>query len=397
MGVSRGVRRVRPPVERAGVALGLEKRDGVRHSAEVRYRRLFETAHDGIVILDANSGRILDANPFMTNLLGVSHGELLGKELWQVGLLLHADENRANSGVTGEPGFIRQEELFLKTASHPDGIDVEVVSNKYQEDGDQVIQYHIRDVTERRRAHPNKARAEDLVLANRRKDEFMAMLSHELRNVLAPVANALQILRLEQEAASAIPNRARTLIERQMKQLSRLVDDLLDLSGIAAGQLRLQPARVDLRSAVQRSVETVCAANVDRHHQVIVALPPDPVWLEADAVRIEQVVVNLLSNAVKYTDDGGRITVRVSSGPHRAELRIADSGIGIAPEELPRLFVPFARTEGARARSSGGLGLGLSIVQNIVHQHGGSVAAHSAGLGSGSEFVVFLPLASSTP
>jgi signal transduction histidine kinase len=238
-------------------------------------------------------------------------------------------------------------------------------------------------------------RVEELVVASRRKDEFLAVLSHELRNVLAPVANALQILRLEQEAASPLPNRGRMLIERQMKHLSHLVDDLLDVSVIEAGRLRLQPGRIDLRVAVQRSVETVSAANIDRHHQVIVALPHDPIWLEADTVRMEQVVVNLLSNAVKYTDDGGRITVRLSHGPGRAELRIADSGIGIAPDELALVFDPFARAEGARERSPGGLGLGLTIVQRILKLHGGSVVAHSAGLGAGSEFVVFLPLAPS--
>lgn len=396
MTVSRSARRVRPPVERGGGRLGLEKPDGGRRSSEVRYQRLFETANEGILILDAGTGRIRDANPFMTNLLGLSHDEILGKELWQVGLLVNAGKSRATSNAFREPGFMRCEELLLKSAAHPHGIDVEVVSNTYHEDGDRLIQYHIRDITERKRADLFAAgRVEELVVANRRKDQFLAVLSHELRNVLAPVANALQILRLEQDATSALLNRARALIERQMKQLSRLVDDLLDLSGIASGQFRLQPGRIDLRIVVQRSVETVCAANGDRNHQVVVALPPDPIWLEADATRMEQVVVNLLSNAVKYTDDGGRIAVRVSHGPDRAELRIADSGIGIAPDELPRMFDPFVRAEGARARPPGGLGLGLSIVQRIVDQHGGSVAAHSAGLGAGSEFVVLLPLASS--
>jgi len=233
------------------------------------------------------------------------------------------------------------------------------------------------------------------VIADHRKDQFLAVLSHELRNVLAPVANALQVLRLEHEAINPLPNRARALIERQMGHLTQLVDDLLDVARLEAEQLRCQPSRIDLRLAVQRSLEAVSAANVDRTHHVSVVLPHDPVWLDADAARIEQVVVNLMSNAVKYTDDGGRITVRVSTGRGRAELRIADNGIGIAPEELPRLFVPFARTQGARARSSSGLGLGLSIVQRIVDLHGGSVVAHSAGLGAGTEFVVFLPMAPS--
>ena len=332
----------------------------------------------------------------MTNLLGYSHDELIGKELWEVGLLRDAEPSRATWDELREPGFIRHEDLFLQSAAYPDGIDVEVVSNRYDEDDHQVIQCHIRDITARKHAARTAARRlEELVVADRRKDEFLAVLSHELRNVLAPVANALQVLRLEQEAINPIPNRAHTLIERQMGHLKRLVDDLLDVVRLEAEQLRFQPDRIDLRVAVQRSLEAVSAAHVDRKHHVIVALPHDPVWLDADASRIEQVVVNLMSNAVKYTDDGGRITVRVSTGPGRAELRIADNGIGIAPEELPGLFVPFARAEGARARSSSGLGLGLSIVQRIVDLHGGSVVAHSAGLGAGTEFIVFLPLAPS--
>ena len=375
-----------------------EQRDGQYHrrSPERRYQQLFATAHDGILLLDANTGRIIDANPFMTNLLGHSHDELLGKELWEVGLLRDGERSRATSEEFRQPGFVRHEDLFLQSPAFPDGIDVEVISNSYEEDDHRVIQCHIRDITARKyAARIASLRVDELVVADRRKDEFLAVLGHELRNVLAPVANALAILRHEHEAINPFPNRARTLIERQMGHLTKLVDDLLDVSRLEAEQLRHKPSRIDLRVAVQRSLEAVSAAHIDRIHHVIVALPEDPVWLDADLARIEQVVVNLMSNAVKYTDDGGRITVRVSVGPGRAELRIADNGIGIAPEELPQLFVPFARTERARERSASGLGLGLSIVQRIVDLHGGSVVAQSAGLGAGTEFTVFLPLANS--
>ena len=376
----------------------VEQRDGQnnRRGSERRYQRLFATAHDGILLLDPTTGRILDANPFMTNLLGYSHDELLGKELWEVGLLRDAERSRATWDDLREPGFIRHEDLFLQSATYPDGIDVEVVSNRYEEDDHEIVQCHIRDITARKHAVRTAAqRVEELVAADRRKDEFLAVLSHELRNVLAPVANALYVLRIEQEAINPFPNRARTLIERQMGYLTQLVDDLLDVSRLEAEQMHIRPTRIDLRVAVQRSLEAVSAAHGDRNHHVSVALPHEPVWLDADIVRIEQVVVNLMSNAVKYTDDGGRITVRVSNGPGRAELRITDNGIGIAPEELPQLFVPFARAEGARARSSSGLGLGLCIVQRIVDLHGGRVSAHSAGLGTGTEFIVFLPSARS--
>jgi PAS domain S-box-containing protein len=361
----------------------------------MRYRRLFETSHDGILILDASSGRILDANPFMTNLLGLSHQELLGKELWQVGLLLDAERSRVTSGVLREPGFIRHEELFLQSASHPEGIDVEVVSNKYQEDGDQVIQYHIRDITERKRADLNAALyVDELAAADRHRYEFLAMLSHELRNALAPVQNALLILRLAQESDSPVRDKARTLIERQVGHLSHLVDDLQEISSVDSGRMRLQPGLVDLREVVQRSVDAVMSAYAHRKHQVSVTLPAEPIWLDADAIRLEQVVVNLLSNAAIYTQDGGCIAVMADRAQDHAELRVADSGIGIAPEMLPRVFDLFVRAEAARDHSRKGLGIGLNIVKRIVDLHGGSVVARSEGPGTGSEFVVSLPLVS---
>ena len=392
------VRRVRPLTNGDESSAGPDGREGsnVRRSTEMRYRRLFETAHDGIVILDANTGRILDANPFMTNLIGLSHDELLGKELWQVGLLLDGARSRATSGMLREPGFIRHQELFLRTASYPDGIDVEIVSNKYQEGGDQVIQCHFRDITERKRADLSTALyVGELVDAGRHKDEFLVMLSHELRNALAPVANALLILRLSQESGKPGSSKAQTIIERQMGNLSHLVNDLLEVSATDAGQMRLQPGRVDLRVVVQRSVEAVMTAHAHRKHQVSVALPAEPLWLDADAIRLEQVVVNLLSNAANYTEDGGTIAVMADRAEDRVELRVADSGIGITPELLPRVFDLFVRADTASEHSRKGMGIGLNVVKRIVDLHGGSVEARSAGRGAGSEFVVSLPLVAS--
>jgi signal transduction histidine kinase len=272
-------------------------------------------------------------------------------------------------------------------------MDVEVVSSSYGEGDRQVIQCHVRDITAQKQADLSATQqAHELVVADRHKDEFLAMLSHELRNALAPVANALMILRLEQEADSPVPNRARTLIERQVGHLSYLVDDLQEISSIGTGRMRLQPGVVDLRLVVQRSVEAVMSAHAHRRHQVSVTLPDAPVWLDADAIRLEQVVVNLLSNAANYTQDGGSITVDVSQSADQAELRVADSGSGIPPEMLSRVFDLFTRAEEAREHSRNGLGIGLNIVKQIVDLHGGSVVARSDGLGEGSEFVVSLPL-----
>src|SRR4030095_13551248 len=230
---------------------------------------------------------------------------------------------------------------------------------------------------------------------DRHMNEFLVILVHELRNALAPVANALLILRLSQETDSPVSSKARGLIERQVGHMSHLLDDLQELSRIETGQLRLRPGLVDVRDVVERSVEAVMSAHIHRKHQVSVALPPDPLWLDADAVRMEQVVVNLLSNAANYTQDGGSIVVIAVRAQDRAELRVADSGIGIAPELLPRVFDLFVRSEAAREHSQKGLGIGLNIVKRIVDLHGGSVEARSAGPGAGSEFVVSLPLVTS--
>lgn len=363
---------------------------------ELRYQRLFETSHDGIIILDATTGCIIDTNPFMTHLLGFSHEEFLGKQLWEVGLLRDADRRRGVLHDVADLGVVRWEELLVQSVVHPNGMDVEIVSNSYSEGDRHVIQCHVRDITDRRRADATAAlHAEDLAVADRHKDEFMAMLSHELRNAIAPVANALVILGLEQDASSPLPQRARLIIERQVGHLSLLVDDLLQISSAGRGTLRLQPALIDLRPVVQRSVEAVMSAHAHRNHLVTVTIPATAVWVDADVIRLEQVLVNLLSNAANYTPDGGNITVTVDRAGDRAELRVIDSGIGIAPEMLMSVFDLFTRAEGARGLSRNGLGIGLNIVKRIVERHGGSVVARSDGPGTGSEFLVSLPLAAS--
>jgi PAS domain S-box-containing protein len=381
------------PVNGVGSKAESPAESDVRSSLAMRYSRLFETSPDGILILDAGSGRIMDANPFMTHLLGFSHDQFVGKQLWEIGLLRDADRRHGVLHDVSDLGVIRWEELLVQSSSHPTGMDVEVVSSAYREGEHQLIQCRVRDITERKRANLSAmVQAEELAVANRHKNEFLAMLSHELRNAIAPVANALMVLRLAQESESNVPNRARTLIERQVGHLSLLVDDLQEISSIGTGRMRLQPGVVDFRLVVERSVEAVMSAHAHRNHQVSVALPADPVWLDADAIRLEQVVVNLLSNAANYTPNGGNITVTLDA-EHGAELRVADSGIGIASEMLTCVFDLFIRAEGARDYSRGGLGIGLNVVKQIVEMHGGSVVALSAGEGKGSEFIVSLPLA----
>ena len=358
--------------------------------SEIRYRRLFETAKDGILILDTDTGRITDANPFMSELLGYSHDHFLDKELWEIGLFSDKSANEAAVRKLQQNGYIRYEHLPLET-NRGLRVEVEVVANAYQEDQHSVIQCNIRDITERSRLEKQmQEQAVALADLHRRKDEFLAMLSHELRNPLAPITNAVQLLRL-QKNEDKLQHQARTIIERQVGQLTRLVDDLLEVSRITTGRIHLQQERIALNGIVERAVETVRPLIDQRRHELTVSLPPQPIWLYADAARLEQVVVNLLTNAAKYTDDGGHIWLAVQQEGDEAVLRVRDTGVGIAPELLPRIFDLFTQAERSLDRSQGGLGIGLCLVQRLVEMHGGKVEVYSA-LGQGSEFVVRLPV-----
>lgn len=214
--------------------------------SELRYRRLFETAQDAILILDESQGQIFDANPFIKEMLGYSHAEIVGKELWQIGMFRDADENKAAFRELQDKGYIRYENLPLKTKAG-EQIEVEFVSNVYQVDHRKVIQCNIRDITERSRLErQTHEQAEALADLHQRKDEFLAMLSHELRNPLSAIFNALHILRL-QGNENPIQQRALTTMERQVGQLAHLVDDLLEVSRVITGRIQLQFERLDLR------------------------------------------------------------------------------------------------------------------------------------------------------
>ena len=229
--------------------------------------------------------------------------------------------------------------------------------------------------------------------ADRRKDEFLATLAHELRNPLAPIRNALQILKMPRLDAATV-ERSRDMMERQVHQLVRLVDDLLDVSRVMRGKIELRKERVELATVVARAVETVQPLIEAQGHELTVNLPAESFSLEADPVRLAQVVGNLLTNAAKYTEPNGRIWLAAQRESNEAVLRVRDSGIGIAPDMLPKVFDLFVQVDHAVTRSQGGLGIGLTLVKNLVEMHHGTVEAHSEGLEQGSEFVIRLPLLS---
>jgi signal transduction histidine kinase len=237
-----------------------------------------------------------------------------------------------------------------------------------------------------------KERTADLTEAAHHKDQFLAMLAHELRNPLAPIRNALHILRLTSEAEEV--ELARDVLERQVQNLGRLIEDLMDLSRLTRGKIQLQKERLDLVTVVKSGIEISRPHIEEAGHDLTVMLPAAPVYLQGDAARLAQVMANLLNNATKYTEPGGRIWVTAERNGDRAVVRVRDTGIGIPPEMLPEIFSLFVQVPSSLERSQGGLGIGLTLVKNLVEMHGGTVAAHSAGPGQGSEFIVRLPVAS---
>ena len=359
--------------------------------SEVRYRRLFESAKDGILILDAHAATITHANPFIAELLGYSPEEFQGKELWQIGLFQDVEASKRAMQELQEKGYIRYEDLPLETKAGRK-INVEFVSNMYREDGDAVIQCNIRDISDRKRLEESLRRhAADLSDADRRKDEFLATLAHELRNPLAPMRTAVELLRMK---GPDIPELqwARDVIDRQTQAMTRLIDDLMDVSRINQGKVVLKREQVELAKIVQGAVETSQPLIEEMGHELTVTLPPRPVIVDADMTRLSQVMLNLLNNAAKYTERGGRIDLRADLQGSDIVVSVADTGIGIPADKLPTLFEMFSQVEGALSRSQGGLGIGLCLVKRLVEMHGGSIEAKSGGPGRGSEFVVRLPI-----
>jgi signal transduction histidine kinase/ActR/RegA family two-component response regulator len=248
------------------------------------------------------------------------------------------------------------------------------------------------DITERKRLEEEiERRAAELAETDRRKTEFLAMLAHELRNPLAPIRNALHILKMPDASALTL-DQARTMMERQVQHMVRLVEDLLDVSRITGGKIRLQKETLDLATVINRAVEDTRPLMDANRHALTVSLPSGPIYVDADRTRLEQVFANLLNNAAKYTERGGSILVAAERHGAEVEVRVRDSGFGIPAHVLPHIFDLFTQADRTLERSEGGLGIGLSLVRQLVELHGGQVTAHSDGPGQGSEFMVRLPV-----
>ena len=348
---------------------------------------------DDAIISKTLEGKILSWNRGAARIFGYEAHEAIGKPITLIiPPELHAEEQQILDKLSrGE-----RIEHFDTERVTKDGRRIAIsltVSPVRSADGTVIAASKVaRDVSERKIAEQKlRASEEALRLADRRKDEFLALLAHELRNPLAPIRYAL--------AANKKPGRtpeqcrqAEEIIERQVMHMSRLLDDMLDISRITRGVLELKKTRAELTSVIGAAIETARPMLDEKHHTLALDLPSEPVQLEADVVRLAQVFSNLLINAAKYTDPGGRIQLRARPQANEVLVSVSDNGIGIPADMLPRVFTMFFQSQAALARAEGGLGVGLSLVRGLVRLHGGSVEARSDGSGRGSEFLIRLPL-----
>ena len=346
------------------------------HSAEQPYRTLVEEMQEGAAILTL-AGDILYCNRQFSMLVGIALEDVIG---WPLDRLLNPADRTAFA--TLRKAGCGKCRARLKTQ---DGRVIDVylsLSTSRSDDETERLNLIVTDLSALLDAQSGRDRAEQ---ENQAKDEFMAMLAHELRNPLSAIAAAVQVL----EASNGRDTpalRARAIIGRQVHHLSRLVDDLLDVSRVVTGKIALERRPIDFADLVYRAT-AMCGERQGQHLEI----SAQPVWIEGDQVRLEQIVNNIVGNAVKYTPTGGNIRVRVTAEGGDAVLRVEDDGFGIAPDLLPRVFDLFVQGERTLDRAQGGLGIGLTLVQRLVALHGGTVAATSEGPGRGSVFTVRLP------
>ncbi len=353
-------------------------------------RSLIESNIDALITTDPR-GIISDVNKQMEELTGCTRDELIGAPFKDY--FTNPDLAEAGIKLVLAEGKVTDYEL---TAKARDGQQTIVSYNATTfHDRDRKLQgvfAAARDVTERSRLEKQmQLQAAELSDLHRRKDEFLAMLSHELRSPLAPISNAVQMLGMQSNNENEFQKEARGIIERQTNQLQHLVDDLLEVSRITTGMVQLRKVTVAVGDIIRSAVETVRPLILQRGHKINVTIPTEPIWLHADAARLEQVLVNLLTNAAKYTDANGQIWLSAEQSDEECILRVKDTGVGITPELLPCIFDLFTQAERSLDRSQGGLGIGLALVQRLTELHGGKVEVFST-LRQGSEFLVRLPI-----
>ncbi len=354
--------------------------------AQTLLAAIVKSSEDAIVTKTLE-GRILSWNKAAERLFGYAPEEAIGKHIT---MLIPEDRYHEEDAIIAKLRRSERIDHYETVRRHKDGTPINIslsISPLYDKSGKIIGASKIaRDITEQKRLK------EALLEADRRKNEFLATLAHELRNPLAPIKNALHILQ-SPKANDEIRNEARNIMMRQTHQMERLINDLMDVSRVSQGKVELQNGLVALNDVIAVAVEIAKPLINEKGHCFIIKCPEEFIWLDADTVRLSQIFANLLNNAAKYTNPSGQIELTVTKDANTAIISIKDNGIGIPPEMLPSIFDMFVQVDNSLERKQGGLGIGLTLVKALVKLHGGTIVAMSQGIGTGTEFIVRLPLA----
>ena len=364
--------------------------------SELRYRRLFETAQDGIVILDADSGKIIDVNPFLLDLLDYPFETIVGLQLWEIGLFEDIAANQAAFEKLRTDEYIRYENLPLRTKTGKE-IQVEFVSNVYFVGSAKVIQCNIRDITARAKFQAaSRSHAQTLELAVKAKDEANAVLFHELRNPLAAISSMIDLLETGHDKAGKpdqgelpplFDKSALAFIRRNVQSLVRLVNELLDFTHVANEALGLKLVKVDAHEVIRLTLKNLEVQQNRTKIGIDLRLQARHSHIRADALKLEQILSNLFANALKFTPQGGKVSIFTRNEPGgKLVIEVSDTGIGIPADAFSRIFSPFEQGDSSIHARYGGLGLGLSIARTLVKAHGGSLEVESEGRGQGARF-----------
>jgi PAS domain S-box-containing protein len=376
--------------EERQAARAIREQERQLRESEGRLRLFIEHAPAAIAMFDRDMRYLAASRRWLTD-SRLEDGKIIGKSHYEVFPEIPERWKEAHQrGLAGEVQRAEEDHFHLASG---ETIWLRWEIRPWFKEGSQVggIVIFTEDITEGMRLRDQlRHRAEELMEVSRRKDDFLAMLGHELRNPLGPIRNGLHILK--QPGASEVGvEKIRDIMERQVLHLSRLVDDLLDVSRFTRGKIVLRKEILDLGSVVRAAVEATRPLLEQSRHELSLHVPGEPIHVDADPTRLEQIITNLLINAIKFTDPGGKIWLSVDQEADHAEVRVRDNGIGISAEMLPQLFDIFEQAGNRPDRPRGGLGIGLMLARRLAELHGGTVQASSEGLGKGSEFVLRIP------
>jgi PAS domain S-box-containing protein len=380
------------PVRMLGATLDVTERKRVEFAlreSEERFAKAFNSSPLSLTISSLVTGKLVEVNETFVAITGFSREEAIGKTTAELGVWARPGDREQELADVASSGLLRNREYIFRVRGGQE-ITGLLSAETIDIGGEPCALTVIQDITDRKKFE------QALREADRRKDEFLATLAHELRNPLAPIRNGIEVLKHappDAKASAAVLE----MMDRQLAQMVRLVDDLLDVSRISRGKIKLRTEPIELSAAIRNALETNRQAIEDSAHELVVDVPQESILVHADLTRLSQVLANLLSNASRYTPRGGSIRLSVEASSSEVTIRVRDNGIGIPEDMIGQVFDLFTQVDDSLERSHSGLGIGLTIVKRLVEMHGGQVTARSEGPGKGTEFVVILPRLATPP